>query len=341
MDVKFELIDEFMSISSINNADRLTRIIKRMDNYTKASNDEDIERISIALKANREDCLTSNYSKCCKIAAPLVGWLLSRDTFEELDIAVLGVVLCYMPSYKIADNIAHKALMSPNCSENFSIMIHTNMTGRLLRANYSPKTLTEQIEINKLFAHYMGVAKAAWAQYPDRAFNIVFEIRQALFDGNCKAITAGLEKLKATGKKNWYKVTRGEVLEHLSSLQDKLTTPLRRLLTGHRIQLRREELGMTTNELAQLVETEQMVINQIERGATGASPTRLHIIARALQTDFHYLSGNEKKVVAFDGDIIVHNITQALRNATEHEKQFVLDMTRAYLKNQKHIVKDK
>jgi len=339
MDTQFSLKEEFLSLSNMTDTKKLADLIKRMNKYVKETKDEDIYLISTTLKANLDDVQGKSYERCCGIAATVVEWVMNIENFEKLEIAILGMVLHYMPSYQTADSFARKAKKSSNCSRGFADMIHGNMSLRLIRANYDSKTPDEQMDINKLFSHYMGLSIADWAHLPKHPYNIVLKIRQALFVGDCEGITEGLEKLRMAGEKEWLKAARYDVVDYLTKLQDKLTTPLRRLLYGRRIQQRREELGLTVREFAELIDTDPIIVNEFERGANGVSPTRLQKIAKVLKTDIYYLSGNDPVEDNFDGDITLHKLIHVLRSSPEEDKQFVLSFTKSYIRQQAKVRK--
>jgi len=351
MDVKEMLIDEFLAFRSFHDVkqiDEFIKLIKPLISENNETNDE-LKYLLLVMKAAREDCISSDFAKCRKIASPIFKWLTAKKDLEYFEIIILYTVLPHAPTYKLADELAQNAIRVLKSKYAYVkkqkpiiYTIYTNMTLRLVRARYfdmkNPAKQNDELqEIEVLFSQYMKLIKAVCAEKNLYALSTVLDVRKALFEGDCEGIVSGLDKLDEAQEKEWLKTTRDEVVEYLSQLNTKLTTKLRDLLIGKRIQTRRNVIGITTIELADHIGEDEKTICEYERGGKGIRESQLYEIAEALNTDVAFLVGDNDTATAarVEDDLLVHKIQLAVRNASETDKQYILDFVRGYMKQKK------
>jgi len=355
MDTRNILINDFLAFDGMRNITRIDDFSTRIKKYMSISGETDteLEHILIALKVNHEDCESSNFVKCSEIALPIFEWLKTKKDLEFIETVILGTVLSHAPDYKLAAELSERAISVlkskyanvKNCKSKIG-MIYSNMTCRLIRARYIDiKNTTQQKEelkqVEKLFAYHLEQARIAWSVKSENPFNAVLDIRKALFEGDCKGIADGLDRLKKPKGNDWLKVTKDEVNEYLSNLNDRLTPALRRLLIGRRIQARREALNMTVKEFAELLDTDPVVVNEFERGDSGIGQERLRKIAKILNIDIAYFTGDsDSKPDDFEYDILLTTLAQILRNAKKKDKQYLIDFAKSYIKHQENLDTD-
>jgi len=350
MDTKDTIVNAFFTIKSFHDTQETNNFIKRIEKYNTEHNEPDYELkyLAIAIQASLEDCISGNFVECRNIALPVFSWLKGEKDWSFLSMVILSMVVAYTESYKeshlyaqeavskLRNNYAHEKRHIPTIYS-----IYGRLTMRLLRARYFEisipvKQKDELQEINNLFDYYLKLSKKACEERNYHAYGLVLDVRKALFDEDCEAITKILDGLEKSGNRDWLKTARDEVIEYLSYLNDRLTTPLRRLLIGRRIQTRREAIEMTVKELAEQLNTDPIVVNEFERGDSGVSLARLRKIAQILNVDMAYLSGDDAKPKDTEGDIILHELTKILKKATKEEKQYLLNQAKAFMKLRKN-----
>jgi len=350
MDTKDTIVDAFFAIRSFHDTQGIKNFIERIEEYNLKSNepDDELKHLAIAVRANLQDCIYSEHVSCYEIASPVFTWLKGQKDWSFLTIVIVSMVIGYAETYKISHLYTQEAIRllknkfsheKRHTSTIYSF--YGKMTLRLLRARYfeihtPAKQKDEMQEINTLFISYLKLAKKVCEERNMRAYGMVLDMRKALFDEDCEAITNVLDNLEKSGERDWLRTARDEVIEYLSHLNDRLTTPLRRLLIGRRIQTRREAIEMTVKELAEQLNTDPIVVNEFERGDSGVSLARLRKIAQILNVDMAYLSGDDAKPKDTEGDIILHELTKILKKATKEEKQYLLNQAKAFMKLRKN-----
>lgn len=349
--LKDTFIHEFSHMKNFNDivaADGLNQRIKAYISMTEA--DVELENITIVLDAIKEDYMSSNFTKCAKIAKPIFNWAKTKTDLQHLDIIIITSVLHHTPDYKLANKLAKKLIDA--LTSKYSHMQHKrtlfqiygNMTYRLLRAMYYEikdrvKQKVAFDEIRVLLDHYAKLSLDMCEEYKLLDYKEVILVRLALANANCEGIINGLYKLKKLGAQDLLKTSHDEVDEYLTFFNDKLTTALRNLRTGIRIQKCRLAAEMTMLQLADALDIAQSQINAYETGERGMKRTRLVQVADILGTSVTYLSGEDKAPPKLIDDIILHKLIQILRQATEEDKEYLLDHAIRYMKHQSNIRK--
>jgi len=280
-----------------------------------------------------------------KISRPIFDWVQETKEPSYLQILILSTAIQHGPSYKLVNELAEKAidalqgrLAHEKNAKTILPVFYFNMTYRLLRARYfdmknAVKQKAELQEIKRLFYHYVNLVQPIHETKKLFTLKTVIEIRVALFEGNCDEISAGLERLRVAKEYDWLKVTKDEVVEYCSKLNNILTTPLRNLMAGVRIKRCREMKKMTAFDFAMNLGTNQQVVNEFESGKRGISRTRLHNIAEILGVDIAYFSGEEDEPsLNVENDMLKHRVYRLLRSATKDQQEYLMDFMKTYLK---------
>jgi len=350
-DLKDTFIYEFTHMKSFHDIAAMDSLALRIKAHISiAEADTQLEHIVTVLDAVKEDYLTSNFAKCSKIAKPIFDWAKSKPDLELLDIIIVASVLCQAPDYKLAIKFAKRlidTLISKYTHTQYKrtlFIIYLNITYRLLRAMYYEiKDRVKQKavfdEIKSLLDHYSKLVLKMCEEYKLHDYKEVILIRLALANADCEGVMNGLHKLKKLGAQDWLKTSREEVDEYLTFFNDKLTTTLRNLRTGIRIQKCRRAMKMTMNQLADALDIAQSQINAYETGERGMKRTRLAQVADILGTSVTYLSGEDKAPPKLIDDIILHKLIQVLRQASEEDKEYLLDHAIRYIKHQSNARK--
>jgi len=349
-DIRDTYIHEFTHMKNFHDIAAMDALTLRIKAYlSMAEPDIQLENITIVLDAIKEDYISSNFSKCAKIAKPIFNWAKTKTDLEYLDIIIITSVLSQAPDYKLAIKLAKKLIDTLKSKYAYTqkrtlLQIYGNMTYRLLRAMYyEVKDRIQQKvafdEIRLLLDQYAELSLDMCEEYALYDYKEVTLIRLALANADCEGVMNGLHKLKKLGAQDLLKTSRDEVDEYLTFFNDKLTTALRNLRTGIRIQKCRLAAKMTMTQLADALDIAQSQINAYETGERGMKRTRLVQVADILGTSVTYLSGEDKAPPKLIDDIILHKLIQLLRQAPEEDKEYLFDHAVRYMKHQSNIRK--
>jgi len=345
-DIRGTLIQEFVNIQTFHNVVAIDELMLRIKAHISMTDaDAQLENIVIVLNAAKEDYVSSSFVECSKIAKPIFDWAKTKADFEHLDIMIIASVLYHAQEYKLAIRLAKKLIDTLQNKyahikhKKTLFQIYFNMIYRLLRAMYYEikdriKQKSEFAEITSLLDHYAKLVLAMCDQHNLHDYKEAILIRVALANADCEGITSGLRNLKNLGAHDWLKTSRDEVDEYLTFFNDKLTTSLRNLRTGVRIQKCRLAIDMTVAQLADRLDVVHTQINAYETGERGMKRTRLAQIADILGTSVTYLSGEDKTPPKLIEDIALHKLVQVVRQATEEDKEYLLEHAIMYIKHQ-------
>jgi len=352
-DTRNAFIHEFTQMKSFHDIAAIDELALRIKAYiSMAEADTQLESIMIVLDAVKEDYISSNFAKCSKIAKPIFDWAKNQSKFEYLDTIIVGMVLHHAPNCKLAIQLAKELIdtlknkYADKKHKTILLMIYMHMTYRLLRAMYYEikdrvRQKTEFNEVTSLLGHYAKVALVICKEYSLHDYKEVILIRLALANANCAGITNGLHNLKKLGAHDWLKTSRDEVDEYLTFFNDRLTTALRNLRTGVRIQKCRLAIDMTVVQLADMLDISHTQINAYETGERGMRRTRLVQIADILGASVTYLSGEDKTPPKLIDNVKLHKLHQVACQGEEEDQEFLLDFAIRFIKHQNKICKEK
>lgn len=104
---------------------------------------------------------------------------------------------------------------------------------------------------------------------------------------------------------------------------------------GERIRIRREELGMSQEELAKAIGYKsRSSINKIEVDGRGLPQSKVVIIAKALHVTPAYLMGWEEADRAAKDDAEIDWILDQFRTLTDRNRQRLIDFIEMLMENQ-------
>jgi len=245
------------------------------------------------------------------------------------------MVTYYADTYPLAVTLTKKAVETlrnqHSHEEKHTAVIFTiyfNMTYRFLRAKYydlkDNATKATKAEVEDLFTRYMKSCTTVLQAANQQTLLTVLEVREALFHNDGEALTYGLQALKQTGDKEWYKTTCDEILEYIVNL-DSVPTSIHNLYIGRNVRRYRNRLGLSAQQLANALDTNVSVVYECESGRRGVSRTRLYEIAKILKVDISKLHGFEE-----------HDPTKQQPNPTTEAVVDILETLDE--KNQKYIL---
>jgi len=341
---KNKIVDEFLQFKGIRDVTQIDAFIKRIEAAigSDASPAPDLMYMVVALRANREDSVTSDFAKSRAIAAPVFTWLTNKADWSFVQIAILQTVIYHAESYQLAHTLTQKALealkynyATERYQREYIYTIYFSMTFRLLRAKYydieNLEAQEQEAEVEKieaLFNQYLQLSREMVPADTRHIMPMMLNVREALFNNDCDGIVAHLEDLRRVADKPTYRAMRLEVIEHLGSKIQNLTNPLYNLLVGSRIQYHRKQKLKTTKELAKYLGTSVTVVNNIESGWRGASPERLFSIAKFLDVEVAELNGHSRttKPIVDEIDPRTPRLLKIWNKVGDSHKDHVLDL---------------
>jgi len=329
-------INEFYKLKNYN-PKTTEPLIDRIDEYL-ANNGPDVklEILSHTLKAQKEITLNNDFIKACEIAKPVVDILQDADwDLFELDIFIL--VLDWIESYELAIAMMKKAhdILDNKFSDlevydYKKLKIFGESSARHLRAKYYDNA--DPKKVKKMFDICVDSAIKICEKYNYFTFRNVQLTWRAIFEEDVNKILECTDGIVATKNNYWITVVKNNIAEYARHLGKNVTTKLKNLVIGWQIKKRRKELGISTKVLADMIDTSQSIVNQIERGASGVSQRRLYVIAQALGVDniAYFTGGPLTKAPAIASDTHSHIVSQIMSNMSDEDNAFIADFVKLY-----------
>jgi len=321
-----------------NNCAKLDEILDNLSAYMSNNEyDMQLDLASHAWHVHKEACNEVNAvgEIYYEMADPVFKLLKSMD-WGIFELHVVANIIGYTRDYITGIELMNEAIdvLDGDFSkdENYN-QIKTNLcynlSSRLLHAKYYDK-----VDLQRIQMAFDQCINMAMERKDDDTFKTMLLIRKALFHGDCKAISRHIDDLEATNNRWWIEYTKDSVIDFLPHLGNDITTPLLNMLIGHQIKKRRKELGISTSDFGDALDTTQTVVNEFERGDKGIGGPRLYRIAKVLQVDMGYFFGETKKNPPnLITDITTHKITQLVSNLSEDDKGYVLNFIRGFVRH--------
>jgi len=339
------LIKSFFAYEGVHDVKKTNMLVEDIEAYLSVNEDDTemycVLQILLVYKIEYEQ---GDFETCRNMAKSIVEYFLNANRLSFVEIAVVSMVIVYTTSHVIAFDLAQKAIdmldnehAKERTKENIRWMMQYNMTYRLQRAisfeiKDPLKQEAELAELKKSFFRYWNLAMDTCIEHELTGPRKVLETRKAIVDGDCDLI---FEKLAAFDKKTkadklLVRTTTDEVVEYLYHCGKALSIKQRNWLVGAQIRKRRTQLGMTTDNLADVLKIDRMNFNRIERGETSARPERLYDIAKALNVEITYFYGNvsDKPIT----DAALQKMSLILQDAPEELKGLIVDMAEKLVK---------
>jgi len=319
----------------------IDKILHSLESFV-SENEYDVqtELILHAFRTYKKANISNCFEDICEVAAPIFELLKTTD-WGFVEIYILTTVIIYTPHHITSEDFKNEALDILNDEfrdhkeyDKITSTLHLNLSMRHLRAKYYDGA--DPQEVKALFNQCVNVALPIYEKGGKTTLRTILLLRKALFDGDCEKISEHLNALEATGNRALIEITRGDVVEFLYHLGDRITKPLLDYQKGYKMKMRRKEIGMSTMELAEALNTSQIIINGYERGDRGIGNTRLHKAAKILGVDVTYFYGDiNRKHVEIVTDITAHKINQLVAELSEKDKEYFLEIARIFVRHTK------
>jgi transcriptional regulator with XRE-family HTH domain len=332
---KESLIDEFLAFNI--KSKNIDALIAKFEGYMANDPDKTVGLILYALKLGKAETDQQDFLDCCAIAAPVFEYLEDITNWSYIEFYVLAGAIGYQADYNKALQFFNEALDvlddeyadDPQYKSIYTAL-HMNFTLRVVRAKaYNPDV--DKDELKGVFMRSYDYAMKACAD-KDLPHQHVLNVRRGVIEENLDKVESELEKLHKLGQKKMFKITRDEIAETLRTMSPILSKSLMDYLRGYLIRKRRRELNMSSLELAYALETDQPMINNIERGEVGVSVERLTKIAQVLLVGTDYFTGSDLQAID-DFDPFMVKFKARITGATDEDKELILELAGCVLEN--------
>ena len=297
--------------------------------------DSKLELALHALKARKADELNSGFDKVCEAAKFVVDKLKDQEDWDFIEFDIFCAVLGRIKSYgftiammkKCFDMLERNFKDLPNY-EFRKARIFFEMTNRFMRAKYLDNVDSQ--ELKKLFDTCAKSAIKMWGELGEVAMRTAVFVRQAIFNGNPDEVLECIKTMEATDDKYWIKSSKDEAVEYVRFLCPNITIKLHNFMIGWQIKKRRKELGISTQEFADMIGSTQNMVSDIERGAKGISPERLYVVMYALQVENPSYFFGEPLVSArvIPKDAYEYQTVQLMSGMPEKKKRLALTLVK-------------
>ena len=312
----------------------LDNLISTLEAYLAMhGSDIKLELILHATKVRKEDELNSGFDKVCAIATFVVDILKDQDDWDTVEFDLFCSVLGHIESYELTVAMMEKCFdMLERKFKNLSgyeyrrARIFVEMTNRIMRAKFLDNIYPQKLK--ETFTMCFKSAVQMCEKLDFVAIRTALLVRQAIFNENPDEILERIKAMEATGDKYWIKSSKDEVVEYVRFLGNNVTTRLHNFMIGWQIKKRRQELGISTLDFADMIGSTQTAVNEFERGARGVGSERFYKIIKALQVqNISYLFG-EPLVPAsvITDDTIIYQAAQRMSNMSEKKKKLILTL---------------
>jgi len=323
-------------------------LVKKISTYLSENEpDSELECIQIALKAVREFLISHDFNKCCKIAAPMFKALLVKNNPSFTELTTWAMILHYA-SYEQSKSCAEKILAALDSEfsrerkrESVKFIVYCNMVKRLLHAKHPSYNATKceasWAEIRDLFRHYAAQVYDTCEKHNAFLMEAVTNVREGIFFVDIDLIDKGLEWIKKGKDDSLFKAIRLELLEYSQHLGDNISKAPLDIIVGYNIAKMRNEMGMSQGDVAGHIEMRRNSYAAIERGFRGATLTTLFKLAQLFDVPETYFFHGHKKDFAFgnkiNSDPTAQKMSIILRNASDSEKEYAINMVELYAKS--------
>ncbi|MCL2841066.1 MAG: helix-turn-helix transcriptional regulator [Defluviitaleaceae bacterium] len=291
---KEQLIERFMTIDVLNKLE-MDNDIATLEAYLTDKPDMDLTLKLCVLKTRKADNNQQSFEACCKEAAPVFAHLETIENFEYMDLYILSFVIGYHPDYCKTLEMMSKAMKILSSETYFNnsdyrkirCAMNYNLTLRLLRAKYLEPNVDEDA-LNAAF-------KSCYKQVEEIVLNRslpqsqIIKVRKGVFENDTSLIQEGLYMLRKSNNKKIFRAARDEIAKYLKFQKHRFGAGLTNFFTGCQIVARREELGLTIELVARVLDVPISTIEDIEAGRINMSWDYLREICKVLHVDSNYL----------------------------------------------------
>lgn len=295
MKIKERLIDEYRNLK-MHDINGFNKIMENLEVYLNENgSDTQLELVLHMARTRKINYLGASIESYFEAAKPAIDMLLTTDDgFFEIE--AIAAMLHSAESYELSKRLMQKALNAldtkfadhENC-ELTKLLVFSNMSYRLLHSRFYDKE--DPTEIKKLFDHCIksGITICKKRGTNSLILKIILLARQAVFYEDFVKLSETLLELKALRNSSAFKATQDEIVEFYNKISIVPPTEIVNIFMGHQIMRRREQLGLSREELAVKVRTEPQYVGALERGRRGLSLSSLMTYVKALEVDYNYM----------------------------------------------------
>jgi len=347
-EIKKALMNEFFTLKSYE-IQKKDNLIGRLENYLSKESDEELMLVLLTLKTQSADT-KHGFAKACEIAAPIYIKLESITNWGYTVLHILSIVVGHHPDFnktleffqEAIDIIEDEHADDPKF-RGVKNALHANFTLRIPRAIYSESNHN----IEKLGVLFDRSYKHAIEAYTKKNSPLqhLLKARCGLVKNDLQLIDSALSSLrelkenKVTGASKLYKDAKDEIAEFVRFIPGDRGTDLTKLIIGHQLTKRMEELNLKPVDIANALDIDPNAVTAIMRGEAGVSTDRLYNISRIIGTSTDYLYGHEESE-SEDLDPILTTIKVLIADYTDSEKELSVSLIRAIGEN-KHLDRSK
>jgi len=326
-------IDAFYKLQNYN-PKVIGPLIDEIDEYLATNGpDTKLEILSCTLKAQKEIMLDNDFIKACQLAKPVVDVLQDAD-WDIFELDIFLTILVRIESYEMAVAMmrkAHDALDSKHKDLEFydymKFRIFAESSTRHLRAKFYDNA--DPKKIKEMFDTCVNSAIKICEKHGYITFRTVQLTWRAIFEEDVKKILDCAKAIEETKDEYWITVVKNKVAEYTKHLGDNVTTKLKNYVIGWQIKKRRQELGIASMNFADMINTNQNIVNKIERGDSGVSQKRLYAIAAALSVnDIGYFLGGP---INRTTDTYLDQLAHLISPLSDNSKENLIELVRVYV----------
>jgi len=298
---KEQLINEYRKLK-MSDVDGFSKVIETLEIYLNENGfDAQLELTLRIARARKIDYLGLGIESSFEAARPAIEMLQTvGDEFFEIE--AIATMLHSVESYELAKKLMKKALDALDTKlanhercEATKLIAFNNMSYRLLYSRFYDNI--DRKDVATLFNHCTksGISLCEKMGAGALVLRTILLVRQAVFYENFKKIKETLTALKALGNRAVFEAMQDEISEFYHKMDTIPPKKIINIFMGHQIKTRREELGLSREDLALRVGSDADYIRTVERGSRGLSSPSFMAYVKALIVDFNYMFGNLSK----------------------------------------------
>ena len=331
--IREDIINRFFNLEDFFSKKDTNALIKDSESYLKDNDDGEVRSVLLVTKAFQQNIKSNNLQESYNTVAPVFEYYQSKTKWTFTDLAILSGAITFAPTYEQAKHLAQEILdvLEDDYSHektygNVMLTVRSNLTLRLLWANYidinDPTQNIDIKELEKLFMHHYKLAVISCELGNRPVQKTVLTIRKNTLFGDCKGIDAGFKWLFKNKAHNWYNATQHEVADFFCEMGTDITKWQFDVIIGSRIRKRREELGLSLPDVADILGITETAFAAAERGIKGLVNIKLFRLAAHLDVsvDYFYPRVASKTAASINSDPHLYQVNMLLDNEWKDAK---------------------
>lgn len=302
---KHQLFYELITIGGSHNIDGINEMKDKLSSHLETNgSDAQVEDGLRMLEALSTGNKVSDFDACSEIVAPIFERLSGIYEWDLYDIKLISATLGGAKTADQAYTFAEKALSElekysdDKLYKNLRLVVYMNTHYRMLRAKYfDSNNLIPSKTLEDRFYGYDDAIRSICYRENFPIHKAVAYIRMGLFGGYSSYVADGLAELKRVGTpaaEKIHKMMKRDIEQF--SFFDKLKMSKDQFdkAIGKLVRDRREATGLSTEELARLVNIPSTTIEGIENGTDTATSFDVTKLVDTLRTEIDYYMIHEK-----------------------------------------------